>query len=307
MGRVKRLTPFKDMMEIYYLFITIVTATFLSACGKNDESKKQEQQNPIQPVDKYKIDDQLKSAIEMQLVWADEFNEGTMVNTANWTYEKGHVRNDEIQYYTEARSENCRIEGGMLIITGRKEATPYNGTDDITSASIITNKKQSWQYGRFEIRAKVPAGNGPWPAFWAKGDGQNTGDGWPKCGEIDIMEYAAKDPKVMIQNVIYGTGSTTGQWTQQTKKPTSDKAYSDEFHVYSLDWNTRQLTFAIDNKVTHVVDMAIISPNPFNQKFSILLNLALGASTERTLGGKLDPSCLPVEFRVDYVRIYQSK
>ena len=255
-------------------------------------------------VEVYKIGDRLSSVDEMKLVWADEFDTNGDVNPNNWTYEKGFVRNQEIQYYTESRPENCRVEGGQLIITGRKENFSYGTTGfsdgTVTSASIITNKKHSWQYGRFEIRAKIPGGKGSWPAFWAKGDSQNTGQGWPRCGEIDIMEYAGKDP-VMIHNAIYGESSSN--YKSETKRIYQD--YSKSFHVYSLDWNVNQLTFAIDNIVTHVVDIKNITPNPFNQKFSILLNLALGASTERTLAGKLDQSILPIEFRVDYVRVYQ--
>ncbi|SEA43863.1 Glycosyl hydrolases family 16 [Porphyromonadaceae bacterium KH3R12] len=293
-------------------YTIIILATALVACGQGEV--------PVEPtpwpdtgnkkdkpvIETYKIGDRLISADSLKLVWADEFNTDGMINTDNWTYEKGFVRNQEIQYYTENRPENCRIQGGQLIITGRKESTSFGSTEysdgTYTSASIITNKKHSWQYGRFEIRAKVPAGKGPWPAFWAKGDSQNTGQGWPRCGEIDIMEYAAKDP-AMIQNAIYGESSSN--YKQETKRIYKD--YSDKFYIYSLDWNENRLVFSIDNIVTHIVDISNISPNPFRQKFSILLNLALGASTERTLGGKLDPSCLPVEYRVDYVRIYQEK
>jgi len=295
---------------MFYTIIILTTA--LVACGQGEA--------PVEPtpwpdtgnkkdkpvIETYKIGDRLISADSLKLVWADEFNTDGMINTDNWTYEKGFVRNQEIQYYTENRPENCRIQGGQLIITGRKESTSFGSTEysdgTYTSASIITNKKHSWQYGRFEIRAKVPAGKGPWPAFWAKGDSQNTGQGWPRCGEIDIMEYAAKDP-AMIQNAIYGESSSN--YKQETKRIYKD--YSDKFYIYSLDWNENRLVFSIDNIVTHIVDISNISPNPFRQKFSILLNLALGASTERTLGGKLDPSCLPVEYRVDYVRIYQEK
>lgn len=292
------------------IFTLLVLAVFLAACGGEDD--------PVGPTDwpdngstdnkpaieKYGVGDQLISNDSLDLVWADEFNTDGMVNTVDWTYEKGFVRNKEIQYYTENRTENCRIEGGNLILTGRKENTSFGTADysdgTVTSASIITNKKHSWQYGRFEVRAKVPAGKGPWPAFWAKGDSQNSGAGWPACGEIDIMEYAAKDP-VMIQNAIFGESSSS--YTQKTKR--INQNFSGQFHVYSLDWNENRLVFAIDNVVTHVVDISSISPNPFRQKFSILLNLALGASTDRTLGGKLDESVLPVEFMVDYVRIYK--
>jgi len=282
----------------YILFLLAFTATL--ACGKQSD----EAPNSSVPVE-YKI---LKTGDKLdydslKLVWADEFNTDGLVNTADWTYEKGHVRNQEIQYYTEERPENCRIEGGQLIITGRQETTPYNGSEYITSASIITERKHSWRYGRFEIRAKVPSGKGPWPAFWAKGISQFDGISWPSCGEIDIMEYAGKDPNNMVQNVIYGDSPTTYQ--SKTKKVLSDIPYHEDFHVYTLDWNIYQIVFAIDNVVTHVVDMSTIKPNPFNQPIFILLNLALGASEERTMGGKLDVSCLPVEFRIDYVRIYQ--
>lgn len=289
----------------------ILTTLFILSCGGKEDSpgatewpddKNNNKDLPM--TEKYKLGDKLESVDNLKLVWADEFDVDGMVDTKNWTYEKGYVRNQEIQYYTEERSENCRIENGNLIITGRKEDFSYGGTDfsdgTYSSASIITNKKQSWKYGRFEIRAKVPSGKGPWPAFWAKGDSQNSGAAWPTCGEIDIMEYAAKGPE-MIHNAIYGESSSN--YSSKTIKIQKD--YSDKFYIYSLDWNENRLVFAIDNVVTHVVDISNISPNPFRQKFSILINLALGASTDRTLGGKLDPSILPVEYLVDYVRIYE--
>lgn len=297
------------MKNILYLILSFV-ATTATACEKeNPNEGKQENQPDFRTL---KIGDKLDYN-SLKLVWADEFNTDGMVNTADWTYEKGFVRNQEIQYYTEMRPENCKIEDGYLVITGRKETTssgtPANGSysdGTITSASITTNKKHSWRYGRLEVRAKVPEGKGPWPAFWAKGVNQNDGVAWPKCGEIDIMEYAGKEPDIMVQNVIYGseTGSSS---VSKTKRVNAATPYSDDFHVYSLDWNSRQIAFAIDNVVTHVVEMNTISPNPFNQPIFILLNLALGASEERTMGGKLDENCLPVEFKVDYVRVYQTK
>lgn len=259
----------------------------------------------------YALNDTLRTN-NLKLTWSDEFNEGTMPNESYWTYEQGYVRNSEVQAYTVARPENCKIENGILIITGRKEETPYKdskGEHTYTSASLITNKKLSWKYGRFEVRAKVPAGKtGIWPAFWAKGDSQNTGKGWPQCGEIDIMEYAAKDPNNMIQNVIWGANSTDK--TNVVFRAPSPTAYSNDYHVYSLNWSETQLTFAIDNKVTQVVNMKEIDDtkydNPFHQNFSLLLNLALGTPTDSSLGGMFDESTLPVQFLVDYVRVYQT-
>jgi len=294
------------MKNIIFFFLLIIIA--VTSCGNKDSEITDDISNSTpMPNISYKIGDILNYD-DLKLVWSDEFNDGIMVNTKDWSYEVGYVRNQEIQYYTEARPENCRILNGNLVITGRREDFPYdygNGTAEFTSASITTNKKHSWQYGRFEIRAKVPSGKGPWPAFWAKGINQNNGVSWPRCGEIDIMEYASKEPNYMVQNVIYGTGSGAGECFSKTKKTFSTKPYYEDFHIYSLDWNNRQITFAIDNVVTHVVVMNTIDPNPFNQPFFIIINLALGASTERTMGGKLDPSCLPVDFLVDYVRIYQ--
>jgi beta-glucanase (GH16 family) len=283
-----------------------------AACGRNGSKPEITVDPPmVKPPAIYKVGDRLLPTDSLTLVWADEFDKGNMADTASWSYENGHVRNSEIQYYTTARPENCTLRNGMLVITGRREPTFYQG-EEFTSASIITNRKRSWMYGRFEIRAKLPSGKGPWPAFWMKGDSQNKGDGWPKCGEIDVMEYASKDPNTMVHNIIFGTGSKNGgngktvpaegTYTQWTAKPSG--TYNADFRVYSLNWNYRQIAFAIDNVVTHAVDITNFYPNPFNQPFSILLNLSLGAAEDRTMGGKLDPECLPVEFAVDYVRVY---
>ncbi|SHF04137.1 glycoside hydrolase family 16 protein [Dysgonomonas macrotermitis] len=256
----------------------------------------------------YTIGQQLENN-DIQLIWADEFDADEL-NLDFWTYERGYVRNSEVQYYTVGRKENCKLEGGMLVITGQKEEGSFEDQDGThndlyTSASIITNTKKSWKYGRFEIRAKVPGGTtGIWPAFWAKGDSQNSGASWPSCGEIDIMEYAVKSPYEMINNVIWGESSSASK--SSTRKVPSDTKYSDDFHIYSLNWSPTQITFAIDNKVTHVVEMADISPNPFHQPFSILLNLALGTPSDNSLGGKFDEANLPVQFLVEYVRIYQT-
>lgn len=296
-----------------YIYTTLISAVVaFAACGSDDHDSSRPTPWPAAPGDPgisriYYLNDELSDK-DIKLVWADEFDTDTMPNETYWTYEEGYVRNSEVQAYTKARPENCRIEGGKLIITGQKETTPYTdskGNHTYTSASIITNKKISWQYGRFEIRAKVPAGKtGIWPAFWAKGDSQNTGSGWPKCGEIDIMEYAAKNPKQMIQNVIWGNSSTDK--SNIVKYVEGSAPYSDDYHVYSLNWSETQLTFAIDNKVTQVVNMSdITGNNPFHQKFSLLLNLALGTPTNSSLGGKFDETTLPVEFIVDYVRVYQ--
>lgn len=106
-----------------------------------------------------------------RLVWSDEFNYTGHPDPTKWKYEKGYVRNKEIQYYTENRLENCRVENGMLIIEARHENPKFEGAE-FTSASILTSGIASWKYGRIEARVKVPAGKGAWPAFWMKGINQ---------------------------------------------------------------------------------------------------------------------------------------
>lgn len=288
------------------LLLTSILLLQLTGCS-NAKDKLQEPVSPSNPEYKiYKVGDILNYS-GLEKVWAEEFNTGTMIDETHWTYEQGYVRNKENQYYTVSRKENCRIEDGMLVIEGRKEDPIYEGVAQYTSASIITNKKKSWKYGRFEIRAKIPTGKGSWPAFWMKGDSQNSGISWPKCGEIDIMEYAGKDPHIMIHNVIYG--GSNGKAVHSTKKFDYGPSLINDFHTYSLHWDKKQLVFAIDNTVTHTVDLTQIPENlnPFNQNFSILLNLALGSDTSSTLGGPLDPSILPIRYYVDYVHVYQEK
>jgi beta-glucanase (GH16 family) len=307
----------KNMKKIIFI-LPAVFVLMCSCCSDDHDSTKptpwpkdpnEQEEEDKSGIDRtYAVGHQLEDK-QTQLVWTDEFDSDEL-NLDYWTYERGYVRNSEVQYYTVGRKENCKLENGMLVLTGRKEEASFEDqdgshNDSYTSASIITNTKKSWKYGRFEIRAKVPGGTtGTWPAFWAKGDSQNSGASWPSCGEIDIMEYAVKSPYEMINNVIWGESSSTSK--SSTKKVPSSTKYSDDFHIYSLNWSPTQITFAIDNKVTHVVEMSNISPNPFHQPFSILLNLALGTPTDNSLGGKFDESNLPVQYFVEYVRVYQT-
>ena len=132
------------------------------------------------------------------LVFADEFDTEGALDPAKWGYEIGSIRNNELQYYT-SRSENVRAEKGTLLIEGRREA--YQGYA-YTSASINTRGRFEFLYGRVEVRAKLPTGNGTWPAIWMLGT--NIGEvGWPTCGEIDIMENVGFEPLK-----IYGTVHT---------------------------------------------------------------------------------------------------
>jgi beta-glucanase (GH16 family) len=240
---------------------------------------------------------------EWELVWSDEFNYQGLPDKAKWGYEEGFVRNHESQYYTRSRQENARVEHGMLIIECRKEHfKPENhAAVEYTAASLITQNKASWQYGRIEARAKLPHGKGVWPALWTLGTNISRVD-WPACGEIDIMEFVGKEP-----NNIYGTlhYAVEGKHQSDGNKLETDKPY-DDFHVYAVEWYPDRIDFFFDNKKYHTVPLdkaGKSADNPFRKPHYLLINFALGGDW----GGPLDNAILPQQYLIDYVRIYQHK
>jgi beta-glucanase (GH16 family) len=258
-----------------------------------------------------------QSTHKRKLVFDDEFNYTGLPDSTKWVYEKGFVRESEPQYYTVKRLENVRVENGMLVIEGRKENFPNPNYKPgstkrterqqfapYTSASINTYGKHSWKYGRFEVRAKVPGGRGTWPAFWLLGEDHETNK-WPKCGEIDIMEYLGRDSTRIHATVHYA--DSLGKHQQQGNSPEVVKQLADDFHVYAVDWDENGMTFYFDGKQCYYFDYKKMIGNNgkvFNdKKFYILLNLALGAP--RDWGGPQDDSILPAKYYVDYVRVYQ--
>jgi len=250
-----------------------------------------------------------------KLVWSDEFDYDGLPDPEKWGYEEGFVRNNEAQYYTVKRLENCRVEGGNLVIEGRKERFENpkydpNADDkapknkrvqyaDYTAASINTSGIASWCYGRIEVRAKLPHGKGTWPAIWMLGDTRGK-IGWPGCGEIDIMEYVGHTP-----NKVHATL----HWKRSGKHASKGSAITveqpwDDFHVYAVEWDAEQMRFFFDDQVYHtwnVADGADGEYNPFHHPHYLLLNLALGGSW----GREIDDSIFPQQYLVDYVRVYQ--
>jgi beta-glucanase (GH16 family) len=243
------------------------------------------------------------------LVWSDEFKNDPdgLPDPKKWIYEDGFVRNNESQFYTARRLENARVEHGQLIIEGRKEDYPYSvasgpGIAHYTSAALETYTKADWLYGRIEVRAKLPAGRGVWPAIWMLGSNiSQRGIGWPKCGEIDIMELVGKEP-----GVIYGTlhwADANSKLASYGQHVTLDHPEND-FHVYAADWTADALDLSIDGHVYNhfVVEKATAAGrNPFRERQFLLLNLALGGDW----GGPIDDSIFPQRMVVDYVRVYQ--
>lgn len=242
----------------------------------------------------------------MKLVWSDEFDRAGLPDPNKWDYEVGYVRNRERQYYTKGRRQNARVEGGHLVIEGRKETYAIPGARpggrkfaEYTSASLITRGKADWRYGRIEVRAKLPQGKGVWPAIWMLGH-KFPATPWPACGEIDIMEFVGHTPDKIHANVHF---RKDGKHASKGGKITVDRPF-DGFHVYALEWSAERMEFFFDGRkyFTFRVDAAEDGGrNPFHKPQYLLINLALGG----TWGRELDDSVLPQKYLIDYVRVYQ--
>lgn len=233
-------------------------------------------------------------------VWGDEFNTPGLPDTASWSYEKGLIRNNESQYYTESRSENARIEDTCLIIEARKES--YSGAA-YTSASLMSRFKGDWLYGRIEVRAKIPTGKGSWPAIWML-PSNNLYGGWPYSGEIDIMENVGYDPLAIVTTVhFYGTD---GSGHQSNGTSTFRNTPWEVFYTYAIEWTPEQIDWYIDDIKVHTYykpSQADWRLWPFDERFYLILNLAIGG----TWGGieGIDPAIFPLKYYIDYVRVYK--
>ena len=236
-----------------------------------------------------------------KLVWSDEFNKPGHPDTTKWAYNIGTGNNgwgnNELEYYTNSEN-NARVDNGNLIIEARKENV---GGQNYTSARMLTKGKADWTYGRFEIRAKLPAGLGSWPAIWMLGSNIDQ-VGWPACGEIDIMEHVGKS----LNEIHWSAHSKLYNWPKGTQK--TAKAYISDvtasFHVYTLDWSKKEMKFYVDNVLYLTVENENKSDEyyPFVAPQFLLLNLAVGGGFG---GPKVDDSIFPIRMEVDYVRVYQ--
>jgi beta-glucanase (GH16 family) len=232
-----------------------------------------------------------------QLNWSDEFDVDGLPNSANWGYEEGcSVRNKELQNYMKARIENTHIENGVLTIEARKEKM---GNCNYTSANLVSNGKRSFQYGLFELRAKIDIRSGSWPAWWWL---PNSG-GWPKGGEIDMMEfYQGK----LLLNVMDGNQ----KWTSKTQAVSSigGSAWADTFHVWTWEWDSTKIDLWLDGKLMNHYPLANADgtgpngENPFRRPGYMLVNQAIGGNN----GGDPSGTTFPVKYQVDYIRHYKA-
>ncbi len=242
------------------------------------------------------------------LAWGDEFStpDGSSPNPAKWTYDLGGKGwgNHELESYT-SRTENAHVEKGNLVITARKES--YTGADgvtrDYTSARLKTQGHFAQAYGRFEARIKIPEGRGMWPAFWMLGE-DIPSVGWPKCGEIDIMENVGKEPGT-IHGSLHGPSNTgrTSDLTSIFSRPVGQN-FADDFHLYAVEWEPGFVRFYVDSNLYATFNSSQWPAGGtwvFDHPFFIIINLAVGGDWP----GNPDASTkFPQSMLVDYVRVY---
>ncbi len=240
-----------------------------------------------------------------KLVWQEEFNYRGLPDQAKWNYEtRGNATgwgNNEKQFYTDTDSLNAYVSKGTLKITARKESREGKS---YTSARLSTAGKAEFKYGKIEVRAKLPAGKGTWPAIWMLGNDIGK-TGWPTCGEIDIMEHVGYD-KDSIHGTIHTQAYNHTKGTQKGKSVYISRPY-DKFHVYAIEWTGEKMDFLLDGKKYYTVVNEHLSTNewPFDKPYYLILNVAVGGNW----GGKygIDDSVFPVAMEVDYVRVYEKK
>jgi beta-glucanase (GH16 family) len=235
-------------------------------------------------------------------VWQDEFSYTGLPDSTKWDYDLGGSGwgNNELEFYTKSL-KNARVGNGLLTIEAIKESI---GGRDYSSARLVSRKKGDWLYGRIEVRAKLPTGRGTWPAIWMLATSQTYGNQyWPDNGEIDIMEHVGYDPTV-VHGSIHTKAFNHGINTQKTSVITVPTALS-AFHVYAIDWYPDRLKFLVDDVVYFEFEKQASwgwDKWPFDQKFHLLLNVAVGGNWGGVKG--IDDSIFPQKMEVDYVRVY---
>jgi beta-glucanase (GH16 family) len=261
-------------------------------------------------------------AQEWELAWSDEFNGNGKPDEAFWSFEKGFVRNAELQWYQE---DNAYCRDGLLVIESRNELFPNptyieNSENwktsrknvEYTSSSIKTEGKKEFLYGRFEIKARIPVAGGSWPAIWTLGKKMP----WPSNGEIDIMEYyRIQGVPHILANVAWGTDRpNNAQWDSRkipfTYFTDKNPEWASQFHIWRMDWDETAIRLYLDDELLNETLLSETingktgkGSNPFKQPHYLLLNLAIGGQN----GGDPDQSAFPLKYEIDYVRVYQKK
>jgi beta-glucanase (GH16 family) len=233
--------------------------------------------------------------------WADEFDVAGLPDSTKWGYDVGGSGwgNNELQYYTHARAENARVEGGQLVIEARRE--PLGGRE-YTSARLVSRGRKHFTYGAFEIRARLPQGRGTWPALWMLASESTYGTTyWPDNGEIDIMEHVGFNPGTVFATVhtqAYNHIRRT-QVGDSIQVPT----FASTFHTYRLEWTPDYIHVSVDGERFFTFRRSGGWQQwPFDRPFFLLMNIAVGGNWGGQRG--VDASIFPQRMEVDYVRYY---
>lgn len=252
--------------------------------------------------------------VQYKLVWFDEFTKDGVPDPKKWKFENGFVRNEEAQWYQQ---ENAICENGYLVITGKKERKPnpnfIQGSPnwktnrafiEYTSSSVVMQREHAFQYGKIEVRAKIDAQAGLWPAIWTVG----VSGEWPSNGEVDIMEYY--EDKILANFAIAEKERYKAIWDGASVKLDSlgGKKWADQFHIWTLEWSENEMKIFVDSLLLNSIDLTKSinksdGKNPFRQPHYLLLNLVMGGNR----GGSLANTILPSKYMIDYVRIYQKQ
>jgi hypothetical protein len=229
------------------------------------------------------------------LVWSDEFDTDGAPDASKWNMETGTGDggwgNNEAQFY---KAENATVTGGKLIITAKKET--FQGSQ-YTSARMNSHSHFDFTYGKVEWSAKLPTGQGTWPALWMLGSNYLTNQ-WPACGEIDVMEHVGTGPD--IHGTLHMPGNSGGNAISGT---TAVPTYNTEFHKYSVTWSPNWIKFYVDDSATPYTQWANTPGSPFNANFFLIMNVAIGGN----FGGDIDPNFTQSTMEVEYVRVYQGQ
>jgi len=276
---------------IYWSFVWIL---MLASCKSDSSGPDPEQSDiPVPP--------------GFQLVWHDEFDQ-LIIDQVKWTHDVNAWGggNNELQYYTD-RPVNAFIDDGHLVIRTQKERyTGTEGTRQYTSARLHTKNKGDWKYGRFEIRACLPYGQGIWPAIWLLPT-DNIYGGWAASGEIDIMELVGQEA-----NTVHGTLHYGGPYPENVYQGDSyileQATFHDAFHTFAMEWDTTSISWFVDDSLyqtqTQWYSKNQDYPAPFDQQFHMILNVAVGGNWP---GDPDETTLFPQEMVVDYVRIFQKE
>jgi beta-glucanase (GH16 family) len=281
------------------VFVVIGLVLLSVSCKK--ETVTVEETIPTPPI----IQEPKVYSFETTPSWVDEFDTNGLPNNQIWGYDVGGGGwgNNELQNYTANDLDNAKVENGKLIVTAIKEVS---GTRQNSSAGWVTKGKKEMKYGRLEIKAKVPAGLGSWPALWMLASQTTYGTTyWPDQGEIDIMEHVGFDPSIIhasvhtnIFNHVLGT--------QKTAK-TTITTFNTEFHLYRMDWTPDEIKVFIDDREIFAFKRqgVLWQEWPFNQPQHLLVNIAVGGNWGGLKG--IDDTIFPISMELDYVRYYALK